>query len=246
MNISLPDALKAFVDQQVNSRGYGTSSEYVRELIRKDQDAQALREMLLEGARSAAAAPVDTGYFQSLREPLDDIERAVDHYAQEAGLNTAYAFIDALERAYHFIGATPGAGSTRWAHELNLPGLRTLRIKGFPWLAFYMQHALGHDQPPPVSRLCCRRRLADDHAGAGYGDGPAHGRRRRAQERRHGGGRDCAGLPDLGRSGLAGAWRAASGLANGLYGGEAGRGGLSALVGDQLANPPAQDIGNEW
>lgn len=71
---------------------------------------------------------------------LDDIERAVDHYAQEAGLNTAYAFIDALERAYHFIGATPGAGSTRWAHELNLPGLRTLRIKGFPWLAFYMQH----------------------------------------------------------------------------------------------------------
>lgn len=68
MNISLPDALKAFVDQQVNSRGYGTSSEYVRELIRKDQDAQALREMLLEGARSPAAAPADAGYFQSLRE----------------------------------------------------------------------------------------------------------------------------------------------------------------------------------
>jgi antitoxin ParD1/3/4 len=68
MNISLPDALKAFVDQQVNSRGYGTSSEYVRELIRKDQDAQALREMLMDGARSPAGAPVDAGYFQSLRE----------------------------------------------------------------------------------------------------------------------------------------------------------------------------------
>lgn len=68
MNISLPDTLKAFVDQQVNSRGYGTSSEYVRELIRRDQDAQRLREMLLEGASSPAGAPVDAAYFQSLRE----------------------------------------------------------------------------------------------------------------------------------------------------------------------------------
>ena len=68
MNISLPDALKAFVDQQVSLRGYGTSSEYMRELIRKDQDIQRLREMLLDGAGSAATAPIDAGYFQGLRE----------------------------------------------------------------------------------------------------------------------------------------------------------------------------------
>ena len=37
MNISLPAALKSFVDDQVERRGYGTSSEYVRDLIRKDQ-----------------------------------------------------------------------------------------------------------------------------------------------------------------------------------------------------------------
>ena len=30
MNISLPDGLKAFVDEQVSERGYGTVSEYVR------------------------------------------------------------------------------------------------------------------------------------------------------------------------------------------------------------------------
>lgn len=35
MNISLPDTLKNFVDEQVSQRGYGTSSEYVRELIRR-------------------------------------------------------------------------------------------------------------------------------------------------------------------------------------------------------------------
>jgi antitoxin ParD1/3/4 len=67
MNISLPDALKAYVDKQVARRGFGTSSEYVRELIRKDQDRQNLRALLLEGAGSAPAAPADKAYFDSLR-----------------------------------------------------------------------------------------------------------------------------------------------------------------------------------
>lgn len=67
MNISLPDTLKAFVDEQVNQRGYGTSSEYVRELIRKDQDRQHLRGLLLAGAGSAPTAPVDSDYFDALR-----------------------------------------------------------------------------------------------------------------------------------------------------------------------------------
>ena len=68
MNISLPDSLKSFVDEQVVQRGYGTSSEYVRELIRKDADILRLRGMLLKGAASAPAAPVDDGYFLTLRE----------------------------------------------------------------------------------------------------------------------------------------------------------------------------------
>ncbi|RQJ19372.1 type II toxin-antitoxin system ParD family antitoxin [Pseudomonas aeruginosa] len=67
MKISLPDALKSFVDDQVRQRGYSTSSEYVRELIRKDQDRQHLRGLLLAGAESALTAPVDGDYFESLR-----------------------------------------------------------------------------------------------------------------------------------------------------------------------------------
>ena len=67
MNISLPDTLKAFVDEQVAGRGYGTSSEYVRELIRKDQDRQRLRRLLLDGAESAPGAPADEVYFEGLR-----------------------------------------------------------------------------------------------------------------------------------------------------------------------------------
>lgn len=67
MNISLPEMLKAFVDEQVAGRGYGTSSEYVRELIRKDQDRQRLRRLLINGAESAPGAPADDAYFAGLR-----------------------------------------------------------------------------------------------------------------------------------------------------------------------------------
>ena len=68
MNISLPDALRSFVDRQVASRGYGTSSEYVRELIRRDQDRQRLRGLLLDGADSAPASTADRARFDRLRE----------------------------------------------------------------------------------------------------------------------------------------------------------------------------------
>ena len=68
MNISLPEALKDFVDDQVGARGYSTSSEYVRELIRKDRDRQHLRGLLLEGAASPAAATADGEYFDRLRD----------------------------------------------------------------------------------------------------------------------------------------------------------------------------------
>jgi antitoxin ParD1/3/4 len=68
MNISLPDTLKSFVDEQVAARGYGTSSEYVRELIRKEQERQQLRNLLLEGATSAPSAPANEAYFEGLRD----------------------------------------------------------------------------------------------------------------------------------------------------------------------------------
>ncbi|MGJ7566123.1 ribbon-helix-helix domain-containing protein [Variovorax sp. GB1R11] len=68
MNVSLPDAMKSFVNEQVAQRGYGTSSEYVRELIRKDQDRLQLRGLLLQGATSMPAAAADPAYFQSLRD----------------------------------------------------------------------------------------------------------------------------------------------------------------------------------
>jgi len=67
-SISLPETRKLFVDQQVSQVGYGTSSECVRELIRKDLESRNLRGMLLAGAASAPQAPSDAAFFAALRE----------------------------------------------------------------------------------------------------------------------------------------------------------------------------------
>ena len=71
MNISLPEPLKRFVDAQVASGSFGTSSEYVRMLIRKEQDREALRKLLLEGAQSGFGVVADDEYFAGLRRKID-------------------------------------------------------------------------------------------------------------------------------------------------------------------------------
>ena len=68
INVSLPRALKSFLDDQVCASGYSTSGEYVRELIRKDQDRKHLRGLLLEGAASPQAAEADEDFFSQLRD----------------------------------------------------------------------------------------------------------------------------------------------------------------------------------
>lgn len=67
MNISLPDQLRDWVDSQVSARGYGNTSEYVRELIRRDRERERLRALLLDGAASPAGPLADEAFFDSLR-----------------------------------------------------------------------------------------------------------------------------------------------------------------------------------
>ena len=68
-----------------------------------------------------------------------DIERAVEHYLAEASPAVALAFLDAVEEAHRQIGEQPAAGSPRYAHELDLPGLRMRLVRGFPYLVFYVE-----------------------------------------------------------------------------------------------------------
>jgi antitoxin ParD1/3/4 len=57
MSFALPEALRSYVDQRVKSGQYGNTSEYLRELIRRDQEEQAkkrLRELIEDGLNSGA------------------------------------------------------------------------------------------------------------------------------------------------------------------------------------------------
>ncbi len=68
MNISLPEALKAYVDRRVEEGQYGTSSEYLRELIRRDQARLELRALLLEGLESPEVGRPDAAYWKRKQE----------------------------------------------------------------------------------------------------------------------------------------------------------------------------------
>lgn len=70
-----------------------------------------------------------------------DVEEAIDFYLLEAGEKVALGFVDALERAYAHIARHPATGSLRYAHELNLPGLRTWPLQRYPHLIFYLERA---------------------------------------------------------------------------------------------------------
>jgi len=63
--------MRAFVDEQVDEGRSGSTSEYVRELIRRDQDRQRLRRVLLDGAQSAAGPLADDAYFTTLRRRVN-------------------------------------------------------------------------------------------------------------------------------------------------------------------------------
>jgi antitoxin ParD1/3/4 len=70
MNVSIPDTLKSFVESQVEAEGYGTSSEYIRELIRKDRQRAHLRNLILEGIESNTAEAVDDAFWEARRTRL--------------------------------------------------------------------------------------------------------------------------------------------------------------------------------
>lgn len=70
MNISLPDDLKEFIDQQVVENSYMTSSEYIRSLVRKEHAIAKFRALIIEGLESGPGQPADAAYFERKRERI--------------------------------------------------------------------------------------------------------------------------------------------------------------------------------
>ena len=79
MNVSLPETLKTYIEEQVTDGGYGTTSEYLRELIREDKKRKArerLESLLLEGLESGDAVPVTPEFWQNLWARVDAKKKA--------------------------------------------------------------------------------------------------------------------------------------------------------------------------
>jgi toxin ParE1/3/4 len=74
------------------------------------------------------------------RERADrDIEDAVAFYLNKHGQEAALGLIDALQDAYTLLSRHPAIGASRYAHELDIPGLRSWSLPRFPYLIFYVE-----------------------------------------------------------------------------------------------------------
>ena len=74
LNVSLPATMRSFVETQVEAKGYTSSSEYMRELIRRAQhdlaEDQQLEKQLLEGLDSGPLIKVTPAYWAKKRTEL--------------------------------------------------------------------------------------------------------------------------------------------------------------------------------
>ena len=71
LNISLPDAMRAFIEDEVKRGDYSTPSEFIRELVRTDQKRKAekqLEHLLLDGLKSGKATPMTKKEWAELRK----------------------------------------------------------------------------------------------------------------------------------------------------------------------------------
>lgn len=70
MSFALPEELRAYVDERVASGEYGNTSEYLRELIRRDrleQSVNRLRTLVVEGLESGDPVPLTDERVERLR-----------------------------------------------------------------------------------------------------------------------------------------------------------------------------------
>jgi antitoxin ParD1/3/4 len=80
VNISLPDSLRVFIERRAEEQGYGTISDYLRELILKEQKRESearLENLLLDGLNSGDPIEVTTEYIGT------KLQRLVEQHANQ-------------------------------------------------------------------------------------------------------------------------------------------------------------------
>ena len=82
MNISIPDKLKGWAESRVAEGRYSSTSDYVRDLVRRDQEAEeklrALRAAIDEGLASGISDRDPFEYLDELRAGLRDRMKSAD------------------------------------------------------------------------------------------------------------------------------------------------------------------------
>ena len=79
MNVSLPDAMKQWVEEQVATGRYGNSSDYVRDLVRRDQERAGAREKLQQMVDEALASGiVEMSRDELLERVMSRAKAAID------------------------------------------------------------------------------------------------------------------------------------------------------------------------
>ena len=162
MNISLPEPLKLFVEEQVSKGGYSTASEYLRELIREAQrrtDRQELEAKLLAGLNSptsemsadewasAAATHSEPKPRTSVRRlsgriirsdlALEDLDALSEHIRQRSP-RAALRFLRAAELSFRKLSSMPGIGERFETDNVLYQEIRSLPISGFPsYIVYY-------------------------------------------------------------------------------------------------------------
>jgi toxin ParE1/3/4 len=68
-----------------------------------------------------------------------DVYEAIAYSMKEFGAEGALGLVDALEDGYGLLGRHPAIGSSRYAHELGVPGLRSWPLRRFPYVIFYVE-----------------------------------------------------------------------------------------------------------
>lgn len=71
MNISLPDALKQWVEEQAHSGRYSNSSDYMRDLIRRDQE----RALKIANMQALVSEAIQSGEGEKSMDDLMKIAR---------------------------------------------------------------------------------------------------------------------------------------------------------------------------
>ena len=78
MNSSVPDRMKDWVQTQIDEGKYASSSDYVRDLIRKDQEQKdklaAIQAAITLGIESGEAGELDIGAIKKQARKLAGLE----------------------------------------------------------------------------------------------------------------------------------------------------------------------------